>query len=484
MRYTDSYEATGASFAGDYPAQAEQGWHANNFKLLRMVTAVTVAATHCLWIVYGFNPSNEWPLGVLIQASHCGICIFFGLSGYLIASSLTERPNFFRFTISRIARLCPLLFFAAVLISFVAGPIFTMASFADYYSDWRLWSYVPMTTMAFSDMTLPGLFEAAPAGGEVNVSIWTLKYEIIAYVGVGLLAAVGMMHHRFVWLWSALAIAAYVYISYFTQLRSEIDFLQHGLRFGFAFLMGVLLYTYRPILHINLIGVFVVIGVAINTNSTAYMEPFRIIALTYTAIWFGSQKAGLLNFYNRFGDYSYGIFVFHWPIAQLILQSNPAISYVDLLTYVMPLTIACAVFSWHFVEAPILASRFAMADAVSNRFLSLVRFGSVAGETVNSQVRRPFYQWGKRGFQIMTSYPAPTSNPQTPTQVQAQFELQTQNIEQSNRHRYSYMSAKSASPVPQPKNEKLRYPNKQLAQPIDPNVPACFRPQATGYQRR
>ena len=85
------------------------------------LTALTVAATHCLWIIYGFNPSTEGTLGILIQASHCGICIFFGLSGYLITSSLTERPNFLNFTVSRIIRLCPLLIFSSLLIAFVFG---------------------------------------------------------------------------------------------------------------------------------------------------------------------------------------------------------------------------------------------------------------------------------------------------------------------------------------------------------------------------
>ncbi len=460
----------------------------NNFRLLRFLTALTVAATHCLWIIYGFNPSTEGTVGILIQASHCGICIFFGLSGYLITSSLTERPNFLNFAVSRIIRLCPLLIFSSLLIAFVFGPFFTTASFSDYYNDWRLWAYVPVTALSYSDMTLPGLFENAPAGGEVNVSIWTLKYEIIAYIALALLCSFGLLQKRFVWIWSGLAIATFLYVSYFTQLRAEFSVLMHGFRFGFAFLIGVVLYTYRQQIPINLIGVFLVIGFAAYTNSSAYMEPFRIVALTYTAIWFGSKKATLLNFYNRFGDYSYGIFVFHWPIAQVVLQTNPSISYGDLLTIVLPLTLGFSILSWHCIEAPLLAHRFAFAHGLKEWYRRLKAAGAQSKTSFITHVTMPSYQWGKRGFDIMTSYPAPDANPQTPEQVASRLILERQNTEQYNRHfetvkrqRYEELgyvpfASSYALETAAPRVEAER-------RHIDADVPASFRPQATGYPK-
>ena len=464
----------------------------NNFRLLRFLTALTVAATHCLWIIYGFNPSTEGTLGILIQASHCGICIFFGLSGYLITSSLTERPNFLRFTVSRIIRLCPLLIFSSLLIAFVFGPFFTTASFSDYYNDWRLWAYVPVTTLSYSDMTLPGLFEAAPAGGEVNVSLWTLKYEIMAYFVLAFLCSIGMLEKRVVWVWSALAIAVFLYVSYFTTLRAEIPFLMHSFRFGFAFLIGVLLYTYRHQIPLNIIGVFLVIGFAAYTNSGPYMEPFRIVALTYTAVWFGSHKSYLLGFYNRFGDYSYGIFVFHWPIAQLVLQTNPSISYGDLLTIVLPLTLTFAVLSWHTIEAPLLTQRFAFADGLLQFYRRFKLAGVHTRRTFQTHVSMPTYQWGKRGFDIMTSYPAPESRPQTPEQVASLLNLEQQNLEQYNRHfekmkrqRYEeigyvpFISSQALETIA----AQVETAPASVQKDVQADVPASFRPQATGYPK-
>ena len=426
-------------------------------------------------------------MGLLIQASHCGICIFFGLSGYLITASLTERPNILRYTISRVIRLCPLLLFASLLIAFVAGPLFTTASTEAYYSDWRLWAYVPLSTFAYSDLTLPGLFENAPAGGEVNISLWTLKYEIAAYIGLAALSILGLLNRRFVWIWAGFVIGAFIYVSYFTQLRAEIDVLQHGLRFGFAFLIGLLLFSYKNLIPLNFSGVLLVIGFAAYTNSSAYMEPFRIVALTYTAIWFGSKRADLLSFYNRFGDYSYGIFVFHWPIAQMVLYSNPTITYGELLTLVMPLTVALAVISWHGIEAPLLAARYSLADKLQSLFCSLRHLGANTKESFVYRVSEPTYQWGKRGFDIMTSYPAPDARPQTPEQVATQLHLEEQNSHQLSQHfsRLKQNTYREFGYQPFASNQALqksRAGGEVLSPQNHHDVPASFRPQATAYQ--
>lgn len=491
MQHSSSYHGRAPSYArGPFKAASPVYLSAqeNNFRLLRFLTALTVAATHCLWVVYGFNPSKEGLIGILIQASHCGICIFFGLSGYLITASLMERPNYLRYTISRIIRLCPLLLFSSLLIAFVAGPLFTTASTEAYYNDWQLWAFIPLSTLSFSELSLPGLFENAPAGSDVNVTLWTLKYEIAAYIGLAALSLFGLLNRRLVWIWAGLAIAAFIYVSYFTQLRAEIAVLQHGFRFGFAFLIGLILYSYKNIIPVNFIGVLLVIGFAAYTNSSAYMEPFRIVALTYTAIWFGSQKAGFLNFYNRFGDYSYGIFVFHWPIAQLVLQMNPAITYGQLLLVVMPFTLALAVISWHGIEEPLLSARTSFADKLQSWFRSLRYMGATTKESFVFHVSDPTYQWGKRGFDIMTSYPAPDARPQTPEQVATQLHLEEQNNQQLSRH-YNHIRQNTYEEfgyLPYASDQALQLANPQvetLSNQLCDEVPASFRPQATGYSK-
>lgn len=366
MRHSPTFSA--ALDAPHRPVAAE--WD-NNFRLLRLLAALVVATTHCLWVVYGLNPPDTPTINFLIQASHCGICIFFGMSGYLITASLMSRPNLYQFAVSRMLRLCPLIFVVSVVMAFVVGPVVSELSFADYYSDLRLWAYVPISTLAYPDMTLPGVFVNAPAESEVNVSLWTLRYEMIAYVVMAIASAVGLLVSRNLWLYALIALASYGVITYVTDLRAEVAFINHGLRFGLAFLIGVLLYRYRALVPLTLTGAALLIGLAWLSNDSIFMEPVRLVALVYGAVWFGVVPFGKVRLFNRLGDYSYGIFVFHWPIAQVVLHYNPTMTYAELLVNVIPMALALAVVSWHGLESPLLRSRASIAAGLLTAGIAL-----------------------------------------------------------------------------------------------------------------
>ena len=176
----------------------------NNFKLIRFLAAMTICCLHPLWVVYGLNPPDVAPINFLIEVSGCAVCVFFAMSGFLIASSLNERPGLIRFTLARIFRLCPLLFLVSVIVAFILGPLVSTAGFADYYGDWRLWAYVPVTTLTYPDMTLPGVFTNLPDPNEVNISIWTLRYEILSYIALAVISVTGLMQRRWYGFYSKL----------------------------------------------------------------------------------------------------------------------------------------------------------------------------------------------------------------------------------------------------------------------------------------
>jgi peptidoglycan/LPS O-acetylase OafA/YrhL len=61
--------------------------------------------------------------------------------------------------------------------------------------------------------------------------------------------------------------------------------------------------------------------------------------------------------FNRLGDYSYGLYIFSFPIQQILiakLGSPVASSPILVLTMAFPLTLALAAMSWHLVERPML----------------------------------------------------------------------------------------------------------------------------------
>ena len=77
------------------------------------------------------------------------------------------------------------------------------------------------------------------------------------------------------------------------------------------------------------------------------------IAATYIIFFLGYSEIPSLKIYNRFGDYSYGVYIYAFPIQQIYVQlgtENP----LQNIALSLPTACICAVLSWHFIESPAL----------------------------------------------------------------------------------------------------------------------------------
>ena len=72
----------------------------------------------------------------------------------------------------------------------------------------------------------------------------------------------------------------------------------------------------------------------------------------YAAVWFsyGPRLPSL----EKYGDYSYGLYLYGFPIQQLVAQWQPELEPLQSLLLSFPLTLAFAIASWHWVEKPML----------------------------------------------------------------------------------------------------------------------------------
>ena len=224
-----------------------RSYHQNNFRLVRFLAALTVAITHSAWIIYGQIPENDGFLQFVAIVSRCTVCLFFAVSGFLITATLLNRNDLVTFFVGRVLRLMPAIFVVCIMVAFLLGPLVSTLPLFEYFLDWRVLAYVPVTTLTYPDMTLPGVFETAPSAYEVNISIWTLRYEIILYFAMGFLAFTGLLTSQYRWVWISAAFIFYLWINFATHLRSTIPFVDHGLKFGLQFLIGVVLvFIQRP----------------------------------------------------------------------------------------------------------------------------------------------------------------------------------------------------------------------------------------------
>jgi peptidoglycan/LPS O-acetylase OafA/YrhL len=77
---------------------------------------------------------------------------------------------------------------------------------------------------------------------------------------------------------------------------------------------------------------------------------------------------GWIRNFNRLGDYSYGVYIYAFPVQQCLAALIPGISVARMNIYASLITLTLAVMSWHFIEKPALDRKFAAAAATQRLF--------------------------------------------------------------------------------------------------------------------
>jgi peptidoglycan/LPS O-acetylase OafA/YrhL len=86
----------------------------------------------------------------------------------------------------------------------------------------------------------------------------------------------------------------------------------------------------------------------------------------YLFFWLALRfKSRTLSRIGERTDLSYGVYLYGWPIQNLIIWRWPHITPWLLLLFTIPLAVCCAYLSWHLVEHPFLRmkQRFAIGSA-------------------------------------------------------------------------------------------------------------------------
>jgi peptidoglycan/LPS O-acetylase OafA/YrhL len=339
------------------------------FDFLRVFLALSVVASHSYWIteansMLGWTRASWLPMCVVVPC-------FFALSGFLIAGS-AERLSLGNFLVNRGLRIVPALAVEIMASAFILGPIFTTWRLGDYLTSPRTWHYVT-NIVGLINYQLPGVFEHLPAAGFVNQSLWTIPFEITVYLVVAALIATRLVRRRGVVLALALVWAA---------AGTSIELLGlargHGLAavvlqhvfFGrgptvvvFA-LAGMAAYQFRHRIPYSWASLATAVAACLAIYAWAPVHPgapsiaaLMCLPVVYIVLFVGVSDIPALPFF-RHGDYSYGIYLYGYPLQQAVKSVLPAISNPWQLTAVASVAIVLfAAFSWHCIEKPILRLR-------------------------------------------------------------------------------------------------------------------------------
>ena len=95
---------------------------------------------------------------------------------------------------------------------------------------------------------------------------------------------------------------------------------------------------------------------------TALFREVFVVWLSYTVFAVAYLPGGRIRRYNEFGDYSYGIYIYAFPVQQTMMDLFGPMTPLENMAMAFPVTLACAVLSWRLVEKLGLAARHRLAN--------------------------------------------------------------------------------------------------------------------------
>lgn len=344
----------------------------NNFNLVRILAALGVLATHSFALVTGDGSLEPLRRSVGMTMGTIAVDLFFATSGFLVTASLLERKSTRAFLVARILRIYPAVVVMTALTVFVLGPAFTARPLSAYLGDRATWAYLwkCSTLLGGVAYVLPGVFADNPYPAAVNGSLWTMPYEIKMYLVLAVLwlaaKPLGRLRER------AFATAVVLAVPVLGGLLFANFYLRHVnsqfVMLAFMFFTGAAFRVLEDRIVLSPWAAAVLGGLllaAFPAGRTVFFGVYYL-AVAYVLFVLALVPGGAVRAYNRLGDYSYGVYIYAFPVQQAICHLVPGISVAALMAASAIATLACAALSWHLLEkwALALKVRFAAPGAV------------------------------------------------------------------------------------------------------------------------
>ncbi|SFG95494.1 acyltransferase family protein [Methylobacterium gossipiicola] len=336
----------------------------NGFSALRLVLAVAVVVSHAFSVGSGDRLNEPLARATGYSLGAHAVNGFFAVSGFLVVMSL-ERRGPRAYAVARALRILPGVFVATLMIALVLGPALTRLPVGAYFADPGPWRFIGETLTRFkSNIPLPGVFADNPYRMPLG-TVWTLKYEVLCYLGLLVVGLAGLLRPG-----PALALVAALALGFALAgfLYPDLsEGAQTRVRLALLFTSGAALYLWRDRLRHRVWPLAVLALAAALFQGTPPYRPLLCLAEAYGAIWLALSPALARPAFEPRADLSYGIYLYGWPIQQSLQSGLPGASPWLLLPIALALTGFVALVSWIAVERPALRLKARMPRARQRR---------------------------------------------------------------------------------------------------------------------
>jgi peptidoglycan/LPS O-acetylase OafA/YrhL len=325
----------------------------NSLNLIRLLLALAVLVSHAFAIAGLPEPT--------LADKHLGswaVIGFFVISGYLITGSRL-RSDGARYLINRVARIFPGFVVSLVVVAFGFAPVAYVVQNGGL-DGFLTTGTTPLAhvygnlTLRISDYSVAGTLADVPYPNAWNGSLWSLYYEFLCYIVVGVVGGLAVVRRR-AWPMVVLFAASVLVYALLPQLLPYLGGTDLPLLFELLpyFLGGAVVFVLKERLSLRAPAALgaLAAGCALILVGPVWAGQLTAPLFTYGILWVAA--AVRVPQVLQVHDLSYGVYVYAFPVTQLLVLAGVHRHGVLLLiAAATAVTVLVATASWFLVERP------------------------------------------------------------------------------------------------------------------------------------
>ena len=316
----------------------------NCFDFLRYLFAISLIIAHFCTLT---DEPQLWFI-----TGRMRVKAFFTITGFLVTYSFLRRnKDIYSYAIKRFVRIIPA-YLACVIFCFFMGLAVTSLPTLEFLSSSQTWRYLFANTFMLNwlEHELPQTFQGNLMP-EMNGSLWSMKQEVVFYFLVPLFMWLMRNEHKRNLLCGMMVILC---VLLYNIVNVQTQYFMY-------FIIGMVLLMYfdkfckwqkalLPVAVFMLIPVYALEIPCVSVVCEA-LEPLCFPMVIVGAAY----NLKPLNVFRKYDNVTYGLYLYHFPIIQLLIHYGMADKSLT-LTFLVALiaTAVMACLSWFLIEKPLM----------------------------------------------------------------------------------------------------------------------------------